>query len=89
VDAHFPLYTHFSCEWESKDPSENLRGIFFIDYLAWCINTLRLNYQNANKRQKILLHRDLIFVAVLSPTIKIFHRHSVKEIGTGPTDWIE
>jgi hypothetical protein len=44
--------THFSCEWESrkvstcwwvifksKDPSENLRGFFFVDYLAWCINT--------------------------------------------------
>ena len=45
--------------------------IFFIDYLALCINTLRLSYQNANKRQKILLRWDLIFAAI----IKIFHRH--------------
>jgi hypothetical protein len=39
------------------------------------MHTLRLSYQNANKRQKILLRRDLIFAVVLSPTIKIFHRH--------------
>ena len=39
------------------------------------MHTLRLSYQNANKRQKILLRRDLIFAAVLSPTIQIFHRH--------------
>ena len=43
-----------------KNTSENLHGFFFIDYLAWCINTVTLSYQNANKRQKILLRRDLL-----------------------------
>jgi hypothetical protein len=57
---------------KSKDPSENLCGFFFMDYLAWCINTLRLSYQNANKRQKILLHRDLLLFNALSCTISIF-----------------
>ena len=41
--------------------------IFFHRLLS-IMHTLRLSYQNANKRQKILLRRDLIFASV-------FHRH--------------
>ena len=73
--------------FKSKDPSENIRGFFFIDYLAWCILSV---IKTATKDRKCFYaeswfssrscHRQLKYFTDIWALICIFswwkfHRH--------------